>query len=207
VWQHTGQWTLSTGGSISTAYGKLGGTLVGPASDSLLVLETDTYLATQSPFAQRYAHTGQAHQEFTQVQGAGRALVQYWVLHPVQAIQFHMLSLWQMAKGTGYGAARLASGNHKGFAWVLAGLQAIGQCLLWASVLGVAWYWRSVPWVVKGLVAIALLLLLAHAAAWADGRYRLPADALLVVPAAWVWGHWYQKMRRPKPSSSLGITG
>jgi hypothetical protein len=57
------------------------------------------------------------------------------------------------------------------------------------------------------LGAIALLLLLAHAAAWADGRYRLPADVLLVVPAAWVWTHWYQNRSRPKPSSSRGMAG
>jgi len=185
-------------GGINLVYGKLGGMLGPYTDDRALVFRTDsTLVAAGIPLQKIRQYGQQASQPQTRIAETARHYAwQYGLTHPLGVVRFHLRSMYQMATGIGYGTA-LRLLEWPPAAWLLAGLQACLSLLLALGSLGFL-YWNLRRWprygpaqpgraaashAWLGLLA-ALVLLLAHAAAWADGRYRMPADAMAMAAAA-----------------------
>ena len=131
----------------------------------------------------------------------------YFFQHPGAATVFQVRAIGQMLGGVGFGWANKVLGNETG-AYGLAGGQLLFNLLMYIGVLLAMW--RVMLRVVKGwqqrrgdnerenkhtgaiqgsfldLVAIVVILgvLLVSAAAWADGRYRMVVDPLMMLCVA-----------------------
>lgn len=99
--------------------------------------------------------------------------------NPVATIKFYGLAFWGMAKGTGFATAeKISHSRTTAFAVALWGAFAIFA--LWAAAL---WPFANRRFEVWTLLVAGATLVFAHASAWADGRYRMPADAFILLAA------------------------
>jgi 4-amino-4-deoxy-L-arabinose transferase-like glycosyltransferase len=108
---------------------------------------------------------------------------QYVWSNPGLAIRFHALALWQMASGVGYRTAHKCLGSQT-LAVAFAGFQAVCNLLMLAGLVLWVLRWRQgqrIGWLIAAVAAAFVFL---HLAAWADGRYRMIADPLLVALGA-----------------------
>lgn len=116
----------------------------------------------------------------------------YYAKHPVEAIVFQGRAVGQMLTGVGYGWAGKVLGNEH-WAMGAAGVQLIFNLLMYLGVL------VAVVRIRKGnaLVWVSLIViggvLIVSAAAWADGRYRMVVDPLMMGLVAVGISGWRQK--------------
>jgi len=203
----TGRWTFGTLGQTALIYGRLGGVLALekglPMDDATLFILADSLLAQEVGIRNiRTYPPEQATQEtalFTpQAEAAANA---YMRTHWTATLRFQLYSFGLMLRGVGRQTAWVISYN-KPYTWFCTALETLLLVIIYLGLAGAIWRIRrlTAPEVVALLAAMAFVLL--HAAAWADGRYRLVADPLLVLLAAPVWVRWAQGLtvrlgRRP----------
>ena len=132
-----------------------------------------------------YYSNSQTHETELYAEGVGGMTVGYFLAHPVDAVGFELWSLWQMLKGVGYGWA-LALTQSAAVAIGLAGLQLLLNLGMYIGfVMALVRYGRRIPGWLWVCVVSVVVVLLVSAAAWADGRYRVVIDPLLVCIVGW----------------------
>jgi hypothetical protein len=99
--------------------------------------------------------------------------------NPVATIKFYGLAFWGMAKGTGFATAEKIS-HSRTTAFVVALWGAFVIFALWAAAL---WPFANRRFEAWTLLVVGSTLVFAHASAWADGRYRMPAAAFILLSA------------------------
>ena len=112
--------------------------------------------------------------------GMGRLTYSFYWEHPWDALRFQVRNLWEMAKGLGYGWG-LELTQTKPAAMVMAGLQCVFNLLMYLGLLLALWRiraWRAGEWIAFGAVVAVLAV---SAAGWADGRYRMVIDPLILL--------------------------
>jgi 4-amino-4-deoxy-L-arabinose transferase-like glycosyltransferase len=188
----TSKYTLSTLGETALVYGRMGGVVAltegADFSDATLFRLTDSVLAKrlQTTDFKRYTSPDLHVQEteyFTNE--VGREAWVYLAEHPLQALQLQALALWQMLSGVGYRTA-LFETHSEVLSYTLAAWQFLLNLLLYACVLAAIWFgWRKpAMW---ALLLLTASFLLAHSAAWADGRYRIICDPFWLILGAWAF--------------------
>ena len=104
----------------------------------------------------------------------------FFLNHPWDAFRFECWTIWQMCKGIGYGWAKdLTHSQVAGIAF--AGLQLLCNAAIFIGML-LAWIRRK-EWSGAERIVFwtAIVLLLVSSAVWADGRYRMVVDPLLLM--------------------------
>ncbi len=96
---------------------------------------------------------------------------------PEETLKFYALSLWGMARGTGWATAEKIS-HSRVAAVVVAVWGAIVIFALWMAA-----FWPQRRFESATMLVVAVGLVLAHASAWADGRYRMPSDVFILIAA------------------------
>ena len=188
-----GQYTFSTLGQTALVYGRLGGILAlehdQPTDDATLFRLADSVLQLHFPGQALHAYVDSAvrtqETQYFQVP-VGRVVWGEILSRPGLAAGLQLRSIGQMLAGVGYGTA-LYQLHSLAAALALALWQGL---LLVALYLGVGlWGWQQLrfrrwPLAYTLLFLATCLFLLAHAAIWADGRYRLICDPFWTVLAA-----------------------
>lgn len=186
--QLSGRFAFSTMGEMGMLYGRLGGLEAWRTGKELH--EHSFYMAGDSVAAQNmpltdlrsYPQGKQTHETEMLSPGMTGLTVDFFLKHPWDAFRFEVWTIWQMFKGLGYGWAMELT-HSAGMAMLAAGLQLICNALiLTGMVLAVI---RRREWAgAEGLVFGALIvMLLVSSAVWADGRYRMVMDPLILVLA------------------------
>lgn len=178
--------SFSTLGDTALWYGKMGG---------VLALQQHKEIETIEPFlladSTGWAHTSEIYfwkqlnpqvktQETATLVPEVRELpLKIFITNPYETFVFHVQSLKQMAYGVGYHTALKISESTL-VAYCSAALQFLFNI---AMYIGLASYFFYLPKsVLNNLVfSVALVLLLAHCAIWADGRYRMLADPFMLL--------------------------
>jgi hypothetical protein len=188
-----GQYTFSTLGQTALVYGRLGGILAlegnHPTDDATLFHLADSVLKPHFPGQALHAYVDSTVQtqetQYFRVPVSGVAWGEIFS-RPSIAAWLQLRSLGQMLTGVGYGTA-LYQLESPALALGLAIWQGLLTVALYIGLL--LWLWQQVRfrrWP-RGYTLLFLatgLFLLAHAAIWADGRYRLICDPLWMALAA-----------------------
>lgn len=180
-----GRYELSSMGEMGMIYGRLGGLSAQqngtPEEEHYLYMQGDS-IASQTIGLQsvrEYYSVKQGHEWELHPREVGGITVSYFLDHPLDAVWFQMRNLWKMAKGMGYGWAYQITGS-KPVAYLTAAWQLIYSLLVAFGLFRALYFirrWNSVQWYLMGSV---FLMTLVSAAVWADGRYRIPMEYLLV---------------------------
>ncbi len=206
----TGQFSMSTMGAMSMLHGRLGG--LEASRQGLGTDEQHLYMLGDSIAAlevglgnlRTYPANKQTHETEQIASGLSKVTLSFFWSHPWDAFLFQVRCFLQMFKGVGYGWARDLTHSSVA-AFCFAGLQ-LGLNIL--SYLGlVIAVWRRKQWRIQERLAFwtTCILLVVSATAWADGRYRVVVDPMLVLLMVFVvWN--YERMQAtvtPKdPSNS-----
>ncbi len=184
----SGHWTISTMGEMGMLHGRLGGLQTmrtdQPMNEHQYFMAGDSIAGMEIGLRQlrHYPADKQTHETEQLVAGQGKRTLLFFWNHPLDALRFEGMGFWEMFKGLGYGWARALSLS-KPAAIMAAGMQLVCNMLVF---LGAAMAivrrreWQG-PQVIM-LVAIVVVLLVS-ATAWADGRYRMVIDPLIVLMA------------------------
>jgi 4-amino-4-deoxy-L-arabinose transferase-like glycosyltransferase len=186
--QLSGRLTFSTMGEMGMLHGRLGGLQTWRSGREMH--EHEFYMAGDSIAAEsmgltdlrHYPEGKQTHETEQLAGGMGGMTFQFFLRHPWDAIRFEAWAGWQMFKGVGYGWARELT-LCKPVAVLAAGLQLLCNLLMFLGALLAVVRWRE--WTgAEGLVFGSIfLVLIISAAAWADGRYRMVIDPLILLLA------------------------
>lgn len=186
--QVTGRFVFSTMGDMALVQGRAGGMLAMtqgmPGDDHTLFMLADSLVARETGLAgiRTYYAVEQRHETEMLSPAAVRVAQRYILSHPLDFAMFTARSLGQMFTGVCYGWSHQVTG-HRGIALFLAAISACLSVFIYLSVLASLFRWRrwqALQWF--AFVSLALMLLIS-AAAWADGRYRFPCDALALIVA------------------------
>jgi hypothetical protein len=193
--QITGSLSLSTQGYIPFWYGRVGGVLLmdeaepaqlPPAHRLMYRADRLGYATVRGGALYRFRggkqHLGTA-QLHPRARKAGWAVL---TAEPLRLLRFHLQSYWQMAKGIAYGTAQRVL-QHRKLAYAAAALQGLCNLVMAGGLLLWLWRLRRASWLSWAALGLAALYTLLHAAAWADGRYRMIADPLFCLMLAHAW--------------------
>lgn len=184
----SGKWMLTSMGDMAMLHGRLGGLEAyrqGKGVGETALFHFGDSLAVQGKGLQGYREyysEKQSHETELYRGGATGTTIAYYLKHPLDGIAFQAKSFFAMLKGVGFGWSQQVTGSRPA-AYVLSGIQAILNLMMFLGCLWALWRMRKWPrhlWLV--VVGAGLLLLISNAA-WADGRYRMVIDPLLVVMA------------------------
>lgn len=187
----TGRYQLTSMGDMGMVHGRLGG--LEAWRQQLPVEEHYFYMAGDSIAAQKiglpaireYPSGVRTHETETYDPRLKGITLAYFLSHPLDGLRFTARNLGAMLTGVGYGWARGLTHSETG-ARISAGLQLGLNVLMYLGLLiALRWLrqWRPVHWI--ALVTVGLTLLIS-AAGWADGRYRVVIDPLLIIFVAYV---------------------
>lgn len=182
----SGRMTFSIMGDMGMLHGRLGGLEAWRTGHSMD--EHQLYMAGDSVAAQQvglqalrvYPAGKQTHETEMLAPGMGRLTYSFYWRHPWDAVRFQLRNLWEMAKGLGYGWA-LELTQSKPAAVTMAAMQGILNLLVYLGLFLALWRirsWRAAEWITFGAVAVVLAV---SAAGWADGRYRMVMDPLILL--------------------------
>ncbi|MEM7038440.1 MAG: hypothetical protein AAF570_15760 [Bacteroidota bacterium] len=187
----TGRMTFNSMGDMGMLHGRLGG--LAAFREGKGVGEHELYMAGDSLAAtdlglkdlRQYYSAKQNHETELYAPGVGGVTVGYFLKYPASGIAFQAKSVWAMLTGVGYGWAGFVT-ESKGMAIATAGIQVHFNALMFFGFLIAIWRfrrWKGWMWVLAGAIA---LLFVMSAAAWADGRYRVVIDPLLLMGLMWL---------------------
>jgi hypothetical protein len=184
--QQAGEWTFSTMGEMGMLHGRLGALEAGRtgkerhehqfymAGDSVAALELGL------PNIRHYPEGKQTHETEQLASGMGRLTLSFFLRHPLDAFLFELRSFGEMFMGIGYGWARELTLS-KSAAAVSAGLQLLCNVFMYLGVLLAIVRRREWTGAEKIAFWTVVVVLSVSAAAWADGRYRMVIDPLLLM--------------------------
>ena len=181
----SGRWTFSSMGEMGLVHGRLGGMAAwksGAGVDENVLYRMGDSLAAEVLGFQNlrtYYCEKQNHETELFREGMLGWTVKAHLQDPVAAVGSQLSNLLGMLKGVAFGWTLRLSGK-TWVAWIVAGLQGILNVVMYLGVLGALFKfrsWRKEDGVILGVV-IAMFLI--SMAAWADGRYRMVMDPLLV---------------------------
>lgn len=207
--QHTGEFRLARQSHVAFWYGRLGGALL-LAQDRPITHDAQLFAAADSLGLEAlsdeqplYRYTS-PHPRLGTAElhpAAERAGWNWFLEQPGALVQLNLQAFAQMLRGVGY-RTYASFGLPQWAAWLLVGLQLGVQVLLlllFVLSLGRIRYWPGWVWFAL-LTAVGFLVL--HAAIWADGRYRLIADPLLLF-AAFLGKYTVAKPKSPKKQGNV----
>ena len=181
----TGQYTFSSMGRMGLLHGRMGGLEAWRQGRSLdeheLYMAGDSLAATEIGLAnlREYYSEKQTHETELYHAKVSGLTFRYYFAHPLDAILFQTRNLGAMLSGLGLGWAQKIS-HSPTLAYLSAGCQGILTLIMYLALI-LAFFdlriWRAWHWI--PFVTITLTLLIS-AAAWADGRYRVVIDPLLL---------------------------
>jgi hypothetical protein len=195
----TGQLSMTTMGAMGMLHGRLGGleaSRQGLGTDEqYLYMMGDSIAALEFGLGnlRAYPANKQTHETEQIVSGTSRMTFAFFWNHPWDAFVFQLRCFWQMFKGVGFGWA-LDLTHSTVAAFCFAGLQ-LGLNILNYLGLLIA-FWRRKQWRIQERLAFwtMSILLVVSATAWADGRYRVVIDPMLVLLMVFVvWN--YERMQ------------
>lgn len=182
----TGRATLSTLSDFAVWYGKNGAVLASAQSqeasntafylaDSVAAYKIgyeNVWVFTQNEQTQENARLSPEASDFKW---------QAFSAYPLATIKLHLTASWRIFIGVGWGTAKKISESSV-IAFLSSALQSLTQTFIFFSAAG---------WLILGRAGAAqriafvtaVVLILAHASVWADGRYRLPADPFILLLA------------------------
>ncbi|MEY3442780.1 MAG: hypothetical protein RLZZ519_1061 [Bacteroidota bacterium] len=184
----SGRFVFSTMGEMGMVHGRIGGLeawRTGKAmNEHQFYMAGDSIAGGTIPLVQlrTYAIGKQTHETEILSQGMTSLTLKFFLAHPWDAIRFEFWAFWQMFKGLGYGWA-VALTHSKLAASVAAFVQLICNVLvLLGAFLALMRRkeWGGAERLVTGAI---LLMILVSSAAWADGRYRMVVDPLILILA------------------------
>ena len=198
----SGQWVFSTMGDMGMIHGRVGGLEAMRLGQGRH--EHALYMAGDSIAGQKiglrniriYPEAKQTHETESFAPGMTGLTVRYFLRHPLDATLFQMRSVFEMFKGVGYGWAKLVT-RSKPIALISAGTQFLINIIVFLGIFGAVFRirkWRFEEWLNFGIVFIVLLI---SAAAWADGRYRVVIDPLLLVFLSFVLWNFEKRLQAP----------
>lgn len=182
----SGKWMLTSMGDMAMLHGRLGGLEAyrqGKGVGETGLFRLGDSLAIQEKGLQGYRayySDKQSHETELYRGGATGTTITYYLSHPLDGIAFQAKSFFAMLKGVGFGWSHQVTGSRTA-AYIMSGIQACLNLVMFLGCLWALWRMRKWPKHLWLLVASAGLLLLISNAAWADGRYRMVVDPLLVV--------------------------
>lgn len=187
-----GRVTLSVMDDMGMLHGRLGGLAAyrdrAPLDELSLYRYGDSLASAETglPGLRTYYAPHQAHETELYPAAVRGITWRYWLAHPIDGLLFTMRNLTEMFKGVGHGWA-LALTRVPKVAAALAGWQGLMNAAMFMLALFGLRLWRQLPaWWWTCAVTVAAVLL-ASAAAWADGRYRVVIDPLLLAMALWTY--------------------
>lgn len=187
-----GRMTLSVMGDMGLLHGRLGGLAAyrdrAPIDELTLYRYGDSLASAETglPALRTYYAPHQAHETELYPPAVRGITWAYFLAHPADALLFTLRNLTEMFKGVGHGWA-LALTRMPKVAALLAGWQGLMNAAMFICVLFGLRVWRQIPawWWACGIASAAVLLI--SAAAWADGRYRVVIDPLLLLMGMWTY--------------------
>lgn len=193
----SGKWTMSSMSDLGMWYGRAAGleaqkTGIQP-TDAVLFATGDSLAAAEYGLGNiKSWPKGREMQETESLNfGATGKTVKRFLNSPGEAIIFQAKSTFQMLKGVGLGWADKVVGRPG--AYLLAGLQGLMNFLMFGSVTFALIKIRSWKPPLWWAISIIMMIFLLSAAVWSDGRYRVPADAFMMVFVAFA----LMKIRKP----------
>ena len=185
----SGRFTFSTVGDISMFYGRLGAVEAlkrgFPMDEHHAVLAGDLHIAESvgQPVFKQYVSDYQTHETELLSASANKESLRFLFKNPVQTLRLIVTAGLRMYQGVGYRTAEHITGS-KLYAFVTSAIQASVLLLFAVSFLLYISNFLEAHFVHHWTFGIVLLLMLAGATAWADGRYRFMADLLLTLQVA-----------------------
>jgi 4-amino-4-deoxy-L-arabinose transferase-like glycosyltransferase len=182
----TGRYMVSSMGSMGLLHGRMGG--LEAYRQGLPVDEHHFYMTGDSiagleigvPAIREYYGANQTHETEIFNPAVKRLTFRFYLEHPVDAVKFQVKNVGAMLSGIGLGWSRSLT-HSRTASWISAALQLFFNLVMFAGLLvSLYWIrrWRPQHWI----PAIGIgLVLLASAAGWADGRYRVVIDPLFIV--------------------------
>jgi Dolichyl-phosphate-mannose-protein mannosyltransferase len=187
-----GRATLSVMDDMGMLHGRLGGLAAyrdrAPLDELTLYRYGDSLASAETglPGLRAYYAPHQAHETELYPAAVRGITWRYFAAHPIDALLFTFRNLTEMFKGVGHGWA-LALTRVPKVAAALASWQGILNAAMFICALFGLRLWRQLPaWWWTCAVAVGAVLL-TSAAAWADGRYRVVVDPLLLLMAVWTF--------------------
>ncbi len=188
----SGKWMVSSMGDMGMLHGRLGGLEAFRQGDG--VGETQLFrlgdsLAVQQDGLQNYRSyysEKQSHETELYRSGAASITIGYFLNHPVDGILFQGQSLLAMLKGVGFGWSRQITGSTNA-AYLLSGLQALANLAMYIGMLLALLRIRRWPAHFWFIFLSVVTILLVSNAAWADGRYRMVVDPLIIIASGFLW--------------------
>jgi 4-amino-4-deoxy-L-arabinose transferase-like glycosyltransferase len=185
---HSGKWTFSTMGEMGMLHGRLGALETwrtdGEMNEHQFYMAGDSVAALEMGLQhiRQYPEGKQTHETEQLAGGMGWLTLGFFLKHPWDAFRFELRCFWEMFTGVGYGWGReliLSKPVAMGFA----GLQLLCNVFMYLGALLAMVRWREWTGPQKFTLWAIAVVLLVSAAGWADGRYRMVVDPLLMVLA------------------------
>ncbi len=186
----TGRFSISSMGSPSLIHGRLGGMI--SQTGEQLQNETAWYLAGDSILADNsgfqsyriYPEGKQTHESVVFAESGMMESIVYAWDHPGNAVSFLGRSFWNMAKGAAYGWSFSQTGNRP-FSMILAGLQIACNIFMISGFFIFLFRIGKQDFFSRTCSGVVLSILVVSAVVWADGRYRMILDPVLLVITAY----------------------
>lgn len=187
----SGKWTISTMGNMGMVHGRLGGLETWRSGREMN--ENEFYMAGDSIAAlemgllnlRHYPAGKQTHETEQLADGVGRLTIGFFWAHPWDALRFEVRCCWEMLKGVGYGWAKALT-HSKTTAGLAAGLQLLCNVMMFLGTFLAVVRWREWSGEQKFTFWAIVVVFMVSAAGWADGRYRMVIDPLLLMMALFI---------------------
>lgn len=182
----TGRYMVSSMGSMGMLHGRMGALEAyrkgQPVDEHHFYMAGDSLAALEIglPAIRTYYGQNQTHETEVYHPAVTGMTFRFFLKHPIDAISFQTKNVGAMLSGVGYGWSKALTHSYTA-SRISAGLQLIFNLIMFAGLLASIWWirrWRPLHWITG--VGIGLVLL-ASAAGWADGRYRVVIDPLFVI--------------------------
>ncbi|MCB9232421.1 MAG: glycosyltransferase family 39 protein [Bacteroidia bacterium] len=182
----SGHFAFSSMSGMGMLHGRLGGLQADregkPIDEHYMYMAGDSIAGLELglPALREYYSSKENHDAQAYPGRVGAITVGFFLRHPLDGAIFMLKSGARMLGGVGYGWSGKLFGSR--FTAILdAILSGLILLLLYGSVILSLRYIRAWPWLLWASLSLFCLILLASAAGWADGRYRMIADPLLIV--------------------------
>lgn len=182
----TGHFTFTTMAGTGNIHGRLAGMISGTGPD--VGNETTWYMVGDSVLASKvgmnqlrlYPKEKQTHETLVNGVSGFQPAIQHALNDPGDATTFMVRSWWSMGSGVCFGWSNKVIGS-KPIAFMIAGFQAILNLLLVGFFAMFLLRIRRSGFFERFCIVLAFGFLIATTLVWADGRYRMIMDPLILI--------------------------